>query len=114
MEDKLLKILRAYGCPVFLQGSLGDSDPYPDRFFTYWNNDSASAAHYDNKHSSIVYDYDVNYYGTDAYEVYATHRQAIEDLRAVGFIISGDGYSVATDEPEYCGRGVRVYYKHNL
>ena len=40
MEDKLIEILEAFGVPVFLQGSLADDEPYPDSFFTFWNDDS--------------------------------------------------------------------------
>ena len=34
MEDDLIEILSGFGFPVFRQGSLTDTDAYPDSFFT--------------------------------------------------------------------------------
>ena len=42
MEDLLIEILSDFGYPVMLQGSLADDEPYPDNFFTFYNNDSYS------------------------------------------------------------------------
>ena len=60
MEDLLIEILESFGYPVQLQGSLLSNEPYPDHFFTFWNNSSYSKRFYDNDEKSIVYDYDVN------------------------------------------------------
>lgn len=113
MEDKLIEILQEFGYPVKLQGSLTDNEPYPDHFFTFWNNDSMSENFYDNADHGTVYDYDVNFYSRDQAAVYDVLRKAIGKLKQNGFIISGDGYSVASDEPTHDGRGVRVYYRKN-
>ena len=49
MKDKLIKILESFNFPVFQQGTLNKDDPYPESFFTFWNNDSADNEFYDNK-----------------------------------------------------------------
>ena len=110
VEDILIDTLKQLGFPVHLQGSLADNEDYPPTFFTFWNNDSEGTAHYDNKEHAIVYDYDVNIYSSNQEYVYSKLREAIEKLRKKGFIISGDGYSVISDEPTHDGRGVNVLY----
>lgn len=112
MEDKLIEILESFGYPVFLQGSLAENEPYPDNFFTFWNNDSESDSFYDNDENSIVYDYDVNFYSIDAAAVYDVLRQAKKALKKAGFIVSGDGYTVGSDESTHDGRGINVLYKN--
>jgi hypothetical protein len=58
-----------------------------------------------------VYSYDVNFYSVKPEYVYSKLRAAITALKAEGFIISGDGYSIASDEPTHDGRGVNVLYR---
>lgn len=114
MEDKLIEILESFGYPVFLQGSLAEDEAYPNNFFTFWNNDSGSSSFYDNDEHSIIYDYDVNFYSTNPQAVYDTLRQAKKALKQAGFIVSGDGYSIGSDEPTHDGRGMNVKYFNNL
>lgn len=110
MEDLLIETLATFGYPVKLQGSLLPNEPYPDDFFTFWNNDSYSDSFYDNQAHTCVYDYDVNFYSNNPESVYSTLREAISLLKSKGFIVSGDGHSVASDEPTHDGRGVNVKF----
>lgn len=110
MEDRLIELLSTYGYPVIRQGSLSEDEPYPDNFFTFWNNDSYDGAHYDNEAVSTAYDYDVNFYSNSPANTYDVLRKAITLLKTNGFIISGDGYDVASDEDSHTGRGVRALY----
>lgn len=110
MEDLLIEILSEFGHPVRLQGSLLEDEPYPDHFFTFWNNDSNSEGFYDNNESQIIYDYDVNFYSISPELVYTVLREAKKKLKAHGFIVSGDGYGVMSDEPTHDGRGMNVQY----
>ena len=110
MEDKLTELLETFGYPVSRQGSLADDDPYPDDFFTFWNNDSGDSSHYDNDAAGTVYDYDVNFYSNSPDNTYNKLREAITLLKRNGFIISGDGYDVASDEDTHTGRGVNALY----
>lgn len=111
MEDLLIETLETLGYPVFLQGSLLADEPYPDNFFTFWNNDSYGNSYYDNAECSIVFSYDVNFYSTDPESVYTTLRNAVTALKAAGFIVSGDGHTVASDEDTHDGRGINVLYR---
>ena len=110
MEDLLISTLETFGFPVMLQGALLPNEPYPADFFTFWNKDSSDGTHYDNAAASVLYEYEVNFYSNNPANVYDVLRAAITSLREVGFIISGDGYSVASGEPTHDGRGVDVEY----
>ena len=110
MEDLLIQTLDAFGFPIKLQGSLLPDEPYPEHFFTFWNNDSFGKSYYDNEEHSIAYDYEVNFYSTNPEWVYSKLRDAIVELKKAGFIVSGDGHSVISDEPTHDGRGINVLY----
>lgn len=110
MEDLLIEILETFGFPVFLQGSLLPEEPYPSHFFTFWNNNSYGNSYYDNNEHSTVFDYDVNFYSCNPDWVYSKLREAITALKEAGFIVSGDGHSLVSDEPTHDGRGVNVLY----
>lgn len=114
MEDLLIELLSTFGYPVRLQGSFAEDEKYPEHFFTFWNNSSDSQSYYDNDENAIVYNYDVNFYSCDPERVYSALREAKQLLKANGFIISGDGYSVASDEPTHDGRGMNVSYIKRL
>ncbi len=110
MEDLLISTLESFGYPVKLQGSLLPDEPYPDHFFTFWNRPSTGGSFYDNDEQTTLFDYDVNFYSVDPELVYTKLREAIAALKKAGFIVSGDGYSVASDEPTHDGRGINVKY----
>ena len=110
MENLLIEILENFGFPVKLQGSLLPEEVYPDSFFTFWNNSSDGESYYDNEEKSIVYSYDVNFYSTNPELVYTKIREVKSALQNVGFIVSGDGHSVASDEITHTGRGIDVIF----
>lgn len=110
MEDKLIELLATIEPTVLRQGSLGEGEDYPEKFFTFWNNDSSGNSHYDNEEASTLYDYDVNFYSTSPQLTYDTLREAIKLLKANGWIVSGDGYDVGSDEDTHTGRGCRALY----
>lgn len=110
MEDLLINTLSALGYPVILQGSLLPDEPYPDNFFTFWNRSSYGSSYYDDEEKTIIYVYDVNFYSNNPENVYTGLRAGIAALKNAGFIISGDGQSIASDEPTHDGRGCNAMY----
>ena len=110
VEDFLIETLATFGYPVRLQGSLLEDEPYPNDFFTFWNDSSNSKAYYSNNENAIVYEYSVNFYSVDSSRVYSVLREAKSKLKRVGFIVSGDGHSIASDEPTHDGRGIDITY----
>ena len=110
MEDLLVSTLEQFGYPVRRQGSLAPNEEYPDHFFTFWNNDSSDGNHYDNAAATTVWDFDVNFYSINPAKTYEILKIAIIKLREVGFVISGKGHDVASDEPTHTGRGTNAFY----
>ena len=111
MKDALISILETFGYPVRLQGSLAPDESYPESFFTFWNNDSNDACHYDNLTQAWVWDFTVCFYSTDPTVTNTLLESARQLLYAAGWIMSGKGYDVASDEPTHTGRGIDVMYR---
>lgn len=108
MKELLINTLLTLGYPVKLQGSIAELEPYPDSFFTIWNNDGYDGNHYDNDAISDIWDFDVNFYSIDPTLVNTKLMEAKRLLKNVGFIISGKGYDVPSDEPTHTGRGMNA------
>lgn len=110
MKNELIGILNKYGYSVLLQGSLAADEQYPDSFFTFWNDETTDGAHYDNQPVSYIWNFTVYFYSTDPVKVNTVLRAAAKDLRAAGWIMSGVGYDVPTDEPTHTGRAIDITY----
>ncbi len=113
MKDLLIQLLESFGYPVRLQGSIGENEAYPDSFFTFWNNDSYDGNHYDNNPANYIWSFDVNFYSTNPALVNSKLLEAKALLKSNGFIISGKGYDVASDEPTHTGRGMNALIIEN-
>lgn len=112
MEDLLIETLSKFGYDVKQQGSIAEDEDYPEHFFTFWQNVSEGAGHYDNKETAETGDFDVNFYSTDPAKPYEMLKKAKQELKRAGFIVSGTGHTVASDQPSHTGRGINVkYYK---
>lgn len=112
MEDLLINtLIEKFGYQVRMQGSLLPDEPYPDHFFTYWNNASDGIGYYSNEEGAILWQFSLNFYSIDPESVTQTLLEAKNVLKAVGFIAHGAGYSVASDEPTHTGRGIDVLYR---
>lgn len=117
MDDLLISTLGALGYPVKLQGSLLPEESYPDHFFTYWNNSSDGDSFYNNTEGAILWNYDLNFYSIDP-ELSSNMFKIIEGtptakslLKEAGFVISGAGYDVPSDEITHTGRGIGLLYR---
>ena len=111
MDDLLIKTLEPLGYPVKLQGSMLPNEPYPDHFFTYWNNAATGSGFYDDEESAVAWDYSLNFYSKNPLFVNSVLLTAKVLLKEAGFTVTGAGYGVASDEPTHTGRGIEVYYR---
>ena len=96
--------------PVILQGTLLDSEAYPDDFFTFWNTASSSAMYYDGNENETIWEFELNFYSTNPSHVNSYLLTAKSLLKAEGWIIDGKGYDVPSDEPTHTGRGIILIY----
>ena len=111
MKDELIALLSEYKYPVIQQGSLDPQEAYPESFFTFWNNSTSDTSHYDNNAIAYTWNFDVNFYSTNPDLVNNVLIDAIYLLRNNGWIVSGRGHDVPSDEITHTGRGVTVLYR---
>lgn len=110
MEDLLISVLETLGYPVKLQGSLLPDEPYPNSFFTFWNDSADGQSFYSNTEGAITWAYSVNFYSVDPLLVNTKLLEAKTLLKESGFTVTGAGYDVMSDEITHTGRGITVYY----
>ena len=108
MKELLIETLKPLGYPIRLQGSFKEGEAYPNNFFTFWNNDVSGDEFYDNDEHSFIWDFDLMFYSTDPKLVNEKLLEAKQLLKENGFIVSGKGYDVVSDEPTHTGRGINV------
>lgn len=111
MLQSLIELLETYDLPVHRQGSFSRTEEYPKAFFTWWNPDTEDISYYDNAPDATVWDVDVNFYSVSPKQVYETIDDVISKMKEAGWIISGRGYDVASDEPTHFGRGFQAVFR---
>lgn len=110
MKDLLITTISTLGFPVIQQGSLDPNDDYPESFFTFWNRYGDGQSFYDDNEHTINWNFDLNFYSTDPQLVNTKLLEAKSLLKQNGFIASGAGHDVASDEITHTGRGITVLY----
>ncbi len=114
MVDLLISTLEARGYPIRLQGSLLPDEPYPNRFFTFWNDAADGESYFNNEEGAIIWQYSLNFYSNNPALVNSELLEAKKLLKKAGFIVSGGGYSVMSDKPTHTGRGITVIYRQEI
>lgn len=99
-----------YDYPIMLQGSLSTEEAYPESFFTFWNNNTSDEAFFDDEETQTIWDIDLNFYSTNPVLVNSVLLEAKQLLKAVGFIPTGSGYDVMSDEHTHTGRGMNLLF----
>lgn len=107
VDDVLIELLQTFKYPVYRQGSLGKNEPYPDTFFTFWENPE-NVTDYDNGTKFVVYDFNIYVYSTDPELLATTLAAARTLLKQNNFIILSRGFDVASDEITHTGKGFEV------
>lgn len=110
MEDKLTEILESFNVPVYRQGSMSESEAYPETFITFWNNDSYDHAYYDNTEYGTNWDFNVYVYSEKAAKVYSLISDIRKKLKAADWIVPSRGFDAQSDEETHIGRGLECYF----
>lgn len=113
MVDLLISTLEGL-YPIRLQGSLLPDEPYPDHFFTFWNDAADGESYFDNEEGAILWQYSLNFYSNNPALVNSVLLEAKKLLKTSGFIVSGAGYTVMSDKPTHTGRGITVIYRQEI
>lgn len=113
MKQKLIDVLKSFGYPVKLQGSINEKEAYPDTFITYWTTDVLDNAHYDDEPTSYAWDFAVIIYSNDPLIIDAKKDEIKLALKNAGFIPQGKGMDVLSDEPTHTGWAMDFYYIEN-
>lgn len=111
MLELFIRTLEKLGYPVKLQGSILPNEEYPDSFFTYWNDSADGTSYYSNNEGAILWQYSLNFYSVDLALVNSKLLEAKALLKGAGFIVSGAGYDVLSDEDSHTGRGIEVLFR---
>jgi hypothetical protein len=112
MREQFITLLQTFGLPIFLQGSLNKNSAYPSSFFTYWNDTTEDNAHYDNDAIAFNWQFTIYYYtqNENAAQMDGVFLQIRNLFKQNGWIMTGVGYDVPSDEPTHVGRAIDVYY----
>lgn len=114
MKDTLTTILESFGYPVFQQGTMSQEEGYPDAYFTFKNMNTQGDGFYNNEEHKIIWLFIVAFYSNNPDLVNTELLKAKDKLKKEGFIVSGKGYDVESDEPTQTGRGIAVKIIENL
>lgn len=114
VKDKLIKLIEPLGFvegeTIFLQGTLGSDEAYPDSFFTFFN-DETEELYSDNIPYKAFWYIELNFYSNDPAKVNTIFETLKPLLKSNGFKVEGKGFDVPSDEPTHTGRGINIIYE---
>ena len=113
MKEQLIELLETFGYPVRLQGSLAPDEPYPESFFTFWNDDTPDGAHYNNDAIAFIWTFSIFFFSADPEKVNSMMPAVRALLRSHGWMVQGLGYDAPSDEKTHTGRGITALYIQN-
>lgn len=101
--QKLFDLFDEIGKPYYRQGSLSDED-YKPSFFTFWNIDTESLKHRDNKNKAYSPLVQVGFYTNDATKIYSEMDEFVKKAKERGFVVYGLPQDANADKDNYFGR----------
>ena len=98
----LCENLAAFGYPYYLQGTFSGAE-YPDSFITYFVNSADDRAHFDDDATSWTWNFTVIFYSKNPELLFSIPETIRQNLKTAGFIPTGKGYNIFSDDPHYTG-----------
>lgn len=92
IREELFNLLEVFHLPIYLQGSMNESEVYPELFITYFIPEVDDVEHFDNEPFLTSYTIEVAVYGNDIDRVDELTSQIKALLKSgdFNFVISGD------------------------
>lgn len=109
MKQRLLNVLTTYGYPIYLHGTLGEDEPFPQSFFTF-KQISSSDICLDDGDAYAVYGFQVCFFSTDPHTVESVAASSRIALRDAGFIPDGRGMDFPSEEATHTGWITEYFY----
>lgn len=108
--DNFYAVLNSFNFPVYIQGTMGEDEPYPNDFLTYWITDSQGNTYYDNAANTTDWSVNVIFYTNNIEKIKTVIPQLVKSLEENGFLINGKGQMIASDEETHIGWIVEALY----
>lgn len=113
MKTLLIQTLETLGYPVILQGTIAETEPYPDDFITFWTADTSEAHAFDNDTALTSWLFYVNFYSTNPANVATESTRIRTTLKNAGFIPQGKGRDLPSDVQTHTGWTCEFYKLEN-
>ena len=113
MVSNLVALLESLKYPVFLQGTLNPDEPYPDSFFTFWNQENDDDSFYSGKPLRAIWTFFIYFYSADPQLVETVSESARQLLKANGYIVQGKPSGIYSDKSTHTGAVFSTYVFQN-
>lgn len=114
IKERIINVLGSFDIPVYLQGTMAEDEPYPERFLTFFVHSADDESFYNDEATQEVYGVSVMYYDADSERVESFPKtDLIPAMRNAGFIKQGNGIDVLSDAPTHTGKALEFYLKDN-
>jgi len=110
-KENFINTLSSLNYPIFLQGSLGPDEAYPDDFITFRISESIIKRHYDNSPFIKYIYFEVNFYSNNPDNVNTIPAKISELLTKAGYDEVSPGSDLDSDEETHTGWGMDFIIK---
>jgi len=98
----IISDLSSLNIPVYVEGDTPEN--LPNEYFTVSEDYTSGNTFADNEQKSILYEFTLKYYTTNAQTLYTGLASAMQLLKSLGYITTGNGYSNSTYQNKWFSR----------
>lgn len=100
LKDEIINTLSPLGYPVYLQGTISDA---PQSYFAFFITTTDTGDCFDNEAAYYVPNIMIMFFSSNASLVATVPTQALEKMKANGFVPQGIGNDVLSSDPAFTG-----------
>jgi len=108
----IINDLSSLNIPVYVEGDAPES--LPNEYYTVSEDYTSGNVFADNEQKSILYEFTLKYYTTNAETLYTGVINALQVLKSLGYITTGNGYANSTYQNKWFSRMADVQKIENL